>query len=135
MFKQAIIESPNNTLAIADLGMIYYDNNDYEKAINTFLKAINTSAKKSYLYFYIANCYHKLGRLKKSIEYYEKTIEYCPNHLEALINYAVSLIDIGNTKEALRKIRSAYQISRTSEKVLLVYALISLKAGIYNDAI
>ena len=135
LFKQAIIENPNNTLAIADLGMIYYDQNNYETAISTFFKAINISAQKAYLYFYIANCYYKLGRLKKSIEFYEKTIEYYPDHLEALINFAVNLIDIGNVKEALRKIRNAYQLNRNSEKVMLVYALAGLKAGIYNDAI
>lgn len=115
--------------------MIYYDKNEYETAINTFFKAINISAQKAYLYFYVANCYYKIGRLKKSLEYYEKTIEYYPNHLEALINYAVNLINIGNIKEALRKIRNAYQINRNSEKVLLVYALAGFKAGIYNDTI
>ena len=134
-FKQAIIENPNNTIAIADLGMIYYDKNEYENAISTFFKAISISTQKYYLYFYIANCYYKIGRIKKSIEYYEKTIEYYPNHLEALINYSVSLLDVGNTKEALRKIRNAYQINRNSEKVLLVYALAGFKAGIYNDTI
>lgn len=135
LFKQAIMENPSNTLAIADLGIIYYDSNKYEEAINTFFKAINISSKTSYLYFYIANCYYKLGRNKKSIEFYEKTIEYYPNHLEALINYTVNLLDTDNTKEALRKIRNAYQINRESEKVLLVYALTGLKAGIYSDAI
>lgn len=135
LFKQAIIEDPANTLAIADLGIIYYDRNEYHEAINTFFKAINISSKKAYLYFYIANCYYKLGRTKKSLEYYEKTIEYYPNHLEALINYTVNLIDIGNIKDALRKIRNAYQINRESEKVLLIYAITGLKAGIYSDAI
>lgn len=135
LFKHSIIEKPNNVSAMEDLGMLYYDKNDYETAIDIFLKTINLSVKKSYLYFYIANCYYKLGRLKKSIEYYEKTVEYYPNHIEALINFSVSLINIGNIKEALRKIRNAYQINRESEKVILVYALACLKAGIYSDAI
>ena len=135
LFKQAIFEDPTNTLAISDLGILYYDTTRYEEAINTLFKAISISSQKSYLYFYIANCYYKLGRQKKSLEYYEKTIEYYPNHLEALINYTVNLIDMDNIREALRKIRNAYQINRESDKVLLVYALTSLKAGIYSDAI
>ena len=135
LFKQAILEDVSNTLAMSDLGILYYDTNRYEEAINTFFKVISISSQKSYLYFYIANCYYKLGRQKKSLEYYEKTIEYYPNHLEALINYTVNLIDMDNIREALRKIRNAYQINRESDKVLLVYALTSLKAGIHSDAI
>lgn len=135
LYNRAIQLNPTNASAIADLGIIFYEKKDYEQAIQTFFKAIDISTDKAYLYFYIANCYYKLGRLKKSIDYYEKTIEYYPNHIEALINYAVCLLDLNNVKEALRKIRSAYQINRNSEKVISIYALIDLKAGINSDAI
>ena len=135
MFKKAIESDYSNSNAFADLGIIYYEENDYNNAIQTFFKAIDISSKKSYLYFYIANCYYKLGRLKKAIDYYEKTIEYYPQHLEALINCTVCLLGLNNDKEALRKIRCAYQINRNSEKIILLYALVDLKLGIYSDAI
>ncbi len=134
-FQQAISSDFSNSYALADLGIIYYEKRKYNEAIQTFFKAIEISSQKAYLYFYIANCYYKLGRLKKSIEYYEKTIEYYPLHIEALINYSVCLLNMNNEKEALRKIRNAYQINRNSEKVILLYALIDLKLGIYSDAI
>ncbi len=135
LFEKAINSDPKNTHAIADLGIIYYEKKQYEKAIGTFLNAIGISSKTAYLYFYIANCYYKLGKFKKSLYYYEKTTEYYPNHLEALINYTVNLLICDNTKEAMRKIRSAYQINRESEKVLLVYALAELKSGLCADAL
>ncbi len=134
-FKEALSKNPENYMAIADLGILYYNKNDYERAINLFFSAIDTSSKNTYLYFYIANSYYKMNKLKKSIEYYEKTIEYYPNHIEAYINYTISLLESGNIKEALRKIRTAYQLCRTSEKILFVYAITDLKAGIYSDAI
>lgn len=134
-YKLSINADPQNSMAYADLGIIYYEKKNYEDAITSFLKAINISSKMSYLYFYVANCYYKQGRLKKSLDYYEKTIEYYPTHLEALINCTVNLLDMNNVKEALRKIRSAYQINRESEKVLLVYALTEFKSGLYNDTI
>ncbi len=134
-FIKSINKDEKNTNAISELGMLYYEQKDYGNAINTFFKAINLSAGKTYLYFYIANCYFKAGRFKKSLEYYSKTIDYYPSHLEALINYSVNLLYINNEKEALRKIRSAYQINRDSEKVLLIYALACLKTGLYKDSI
>lgn len=135
-FYLKAIECDNqNSMAFADLGILYYQKKDYEEAISAFFKAINISSKKSYLYFYIANCYYRLGRLKKSIDYYEKTIEYYPSHAEALLNCTINYLDMNNTKDALRKIRSAYQINRESEKILLLYALTELKSGLYSDAI
>lgn len=135
LFKVALVENSENSSAIAELGLLYYDEQNFEEAKKLFFQAINLSSENFHLYFYVANCYYKSGKFRKSIEFYEKTLEYYPNHLEAIINYTVNLIDIGNVREALRKIRNAYQINRNSEKVLLIYALTGLKSGIYSDAI
>ena len=134
-FRKALNADAYNTSAIADLGMVYYERKDYDTAIQTFFNAINISTEKAYLYFYIANCYYKIGRHKKAEDYYEKTIEYYPNHIEAYINYCLCLLENNNIREALRKIRNAYQINRESEKVILIYAIVDLKTGIYSDAI
>ncbi|MCD7740533.1 MAG: tetratricopeptide repeat protein [Candidatus Gastranaerophilales bacterium] len=134
-FNKALASNSLNSSALANLGIIYYERKDYQNAIQTFFKAIDISSEKAYLYFYIANCYYKLGRLKKSIDYYEKTTEYYPLHIEALINCTVCLLEMNNEKEALRKIRKAFQINRESEKVILIYSLTDLKAGIFSDAI
>ena len=130
----ALEAEPDNAYALGDLGVIKYENQNYEGAIQNFFKAINISGEKNYLYFYIANCYYKMGRLKKGVEFYEKTLEYYPQHIEAMINCTLCLLDMNNTKDALRKIRNAYQIDRNSEKVILIYALTDLKCGIYSDA-
>ena len=134
-FNKALEKDSSNVSAISDLGIIYYEKKEYEKAIQTFFHAINISTEKAYLYFYIANSYYKLGRLKKSLDYYEKTIEYYPRHIEAYINFSLCLLSVDNPKEALRKIRNAFQINRDYEKVVLIYALCDLRTGIYSDAI
>ena len=134
-YKKAIFQDSSNSSAIADLGIIFYDRKNYTDAIKTFFKAIDISTEKAYLYFYIANCYYKMDRLKKAIDYYEKTIEYYPNHIEAYINYTMCLLKTENYKEASRKIRTAYQLNRKSEKVIMIYALTNLKSGIYADVI
>lgn len=134
-YNRAIISDPNNAYALGDLGVIKYENGNYNAAIQNFFEAINITSEKNYLYFYIANSYYKMGRHKKSLEFYEKTLEYYPAHTEAMINCTLCLLDMNNTKEALRKIRSAYQIDRNSEKIILIYALTDFKCGIYSDAI
>lgn len=134
-YEAAINSNEQNSLAYADLGMLKYELKNYSDAILYLQNAITLSTENSHLYFYIANSYYKLGNVKRSIEYYERTIEYHPRHLEAYINCTVSLLDLNETKDALRKIRSAFQINRELEKVILVYALTELKSGLFNDAI
>lgn len=131
--NKALETNSNNAYALADLGIMKYNLGEYSSAVNVLSKAVNNSGDKNYLYFYIANCYYKLGRLKKSLEFYEKMNEYYPEHIETLINCTICLLCMDNAKEALRKIRNAYQIDRTSTKVILVYALTDLKCGIYSD--
>lgn len=134
-YEKSINSNKMNSLAYSDFGMLLYELNSYDEAISKLQQAINISAKSAYLYFYIANSHYKQGRIKKSAEFYEKTIDYYPRHTEAYINWTVSLLDLNDTKDALRKIRSAYQINKNSEKVLMVYALTCLKSGLYNEAI
>ena len=134
-YNAAINADNKNSFAYSDLGMLNYESAQYDEAISCFNQAINISVSNSHLFFYIANSYYKLGKINRSIEYYEKTIEYYPRHIEAYINCSVAYLDINSEKDALRKIRTAYQIDRNSEKVILIYALTELKLGLFNDAI
>lgn len=135
LFIKAIKESPTNSLAIANLGLLFYDEKDWEEAIKYLFNAIAIDKTKTYLYFYIANSYYKIGKIRKSIDYYQRTLEYHPKHIEALINYTICLLDTDNLKDAMREIRSAYQLNRDSLKILLIYALTSFKCGLYSESI
>ena len=121
--------------AYADLGFINYKQDIFESALLYFEKASKLSSHFNFLFFYIANCYYKLGNNSECIRYYEKTIEYFPNHLDAYINFVIVLLDNNNTKEALRKIRSAYKLDRNNKRVIWLYAMTLYKTGLYNDAI
>ena len=135
LFRKAIEINPENSSALADLGVLLYRKEDFRSAVSIMFNAIDLNSKNSFLYFYIANTYFKEGKYKKSIEFYDKTLEYYPNHTEALINYAITLLRTDSIKEALRKIRSAYHINKNSNKIMLIYALSALKAGINSDAV
>ena len=135
LFSHALDISPNFVEAIVGMGITLYKQEDYNEAINYFVKATRLSQKMFHLYFNIANSYYHLGNYKKSADYYAKTVEYYPNHVEALVNYTKVLLELNNTKEAIRKIRAAYKIDKTSNTVNLVYSSALIKHGDYRDAI
>lgn len=119
----------------ADLGFINYKQDNFETALHHFEKASKLSSHFNFLFFYIANCYYKLGNNSECIRYYDKTIEYFPNHLDAYINYVIVLLENNDTKEALRKVRSAYKLDRNNQKIIWLYAMTLYKTGLYHDAI
>ena len=121
--------------AYSDLGFINYKQDNFDLALQYFEKAIKLSSHFNFLLFYIANCYYKLGNKTECIRYYDKTIEYFPNHIDAYLNFVIVLLENNDTKEALRKIRSAYKINRNNKRVIWLYAITLYKTGLYHDAI
>ena len=121
--------------AYADLGFIFYKQNLFEQAFLNFDKAAKLSHQFDFLFFYIANCCYKTGNKKECMKYYSKTIEYFPNHLDAYINYTIILLEENDVKEALRKVRSAYKIDRTNQRIIWLYALTLYKTGLYQDTV
>ncbi|MBR6163518.1 tetratricopeptide repeat protein [bacterium] len=133
--RKAISAQHDYVEAYSDLGFIKYKQGQYKEALENFDKATKFSRRCNFLYFYIANCYYKTGNIKESLNFYAKTIEYYPNHLEAYINYVTILLSEGDTKEALRKVRTAYKLNRDNPKLIYLYALTLFRTGLYYDTI
>lgn len=63
-----------------------YNTSDYNKAIENYLKIIETGQHSSELYFNLGNSYYKLNQVAPSIYYYEKALLLKPNDAEILNN-------------------------------------------------
>ncbi|MDD3237870.1 MAG: DUF3808 domain-containing protein [Candidatus Gastranaerophilales bacterium] len=135
IFEKILETEEKNADAIANIGLCLYKKQEYENALNKFLSAVKLSRKSSFLYFYIANCYYHLRDIKKSMEYYETTLEYLPDHIEALLNYSNLLMETGNDRDAIRKIRHAYQLEPKSSKINFMYSLALLKLKLFKESI
>ena len=72
-------------------GMQAYENNDFEKAVESLNKAIMFNPKGQYAYYHLGNAYRKLEKTEEAIEMYQKVIELFPstsiaNGAQAYIN-------------------------------------------------
>lgn len=56
-----------------------YNKGDYEQALQSFESIINQGNESADLYFNIANCYYKLGKVAPSIYNYEKALLLNPD--------------------------------------------------------
>lgn len=69
-------------------GNTYYNNGDYQAAIDTYEQILQTNFHSSELYFNLANAHYKLNNIAPSIYYYEKALLLYPANQDAQNNLA-----------------------------------------------
>jgi tetratricopeptide (TPR) repeat protein len=77
LFEEVIVLFPDNAEALYRLGHICYENNDFERAIEYFMKAVEQSLSEVRLlraYSAISKAYYYLGEDEKSKSYFEQAI-------------------------------------------------------------
>ena len=67
-----------------------YNQGDYQKAIERFLKILENGQHSESLYFNLGNSYYKLNDIANSIYYYEKALIINPNNENVLNNLSFS---------------------------------------------
>ncbi|MDO4880038.1 MAG: tetratricopeptide repeat protein [Capnocytophaga sp.] len=72
----------------------FYNNGNYEEAIDNYHRILNTKKESAELYFNLANAYYKKGEIANSIYYYEKATALSPEDLDIKNNlqYAQQMV-------------------------------------------
>lgn len=125
---QSVIEKDSRYIdAYMKLGSIADIKGNTLLAIENYKKAAKFNLKKTEANYFIASAYSNLNDFQSSLEYYQKSIEENPDHLDSYAGYAVALNEVGDDKEAIRKIRRAYKIAPNSAQVCMIYGIILSK--------
>ncbi|NND62846.1 MAG: tetratricopeptide repeat protein [Flavobacteriaceae bacterium] len=74
--------------ALFDQGKEQYKAENYQTAIDNWMKIIDAGEHSTAVYFNIANAHYKLNNIGPSIYYYEKALQLSPNDKEVLNNLA-----------------------------------------------
>lgn len=103
-------------------GIQYHDNGEYDKAIESYEKALNINPKSPLANYEIAYSYFSKGDYKKAIKYSDAVLKQKKDYLlQAYITKGSSLDLIGNTKESIKVFEKA--IKETGGHYLLYYNL------------
>ncbi len=74
--------------ALFDQGKEQYKAENYQEALNQWMKILNSGEHSANLYFNIANAHYKLNHIGPSIYYYEKALQLDPNDDDVKNNLA-----------------------------------------------
>lgn len=82
----------NSQITKADISSVmtkangYYQNNQYQQAIDEYYKLIKEGYEGTSLYYNIGNSYYRLGKVGYAILYYEKALKLTPGDEDVLHN-------------------------------------------------
>jgi len=78
-----------------------YNNGNWPQLLNEADKALSYNAGRKRVLFYKGFANYKLGRTKKSIQYYEELIQYFPNYVNGLLNLGIAYGKVGENAKAV----------------------------------
>jgi tetratricopeptide (TPR) repeat protein len=122
-------------------GNHYYQAQDYIKAVEEYVKLLDTGIENGNLYYNIGNGFLKLGKVGYAILCYEKARRLMPNDsdLKANLAYARSLIDEAAPDDThknfivrlIRKMYSDISLASIAELTLTLYLVLILILALF----
>lgn len=117
--------SPSGPNIHNNLGYIYFQKNENEKALEEFQKAIDINPTYGDAYHNLGNTYYQMKKIKEAEESYRKAIEINPNLWQSHQNLAVLYHESGRSNLAIEEIKKAMEINPDNEELKKNYELLN----------
>ena len=100
LYNQVLKIDPNHLGALNNLGVIFKNIKQIQKAINCYEKVIKIYPDHFDAHNNLGNAFKELGDFHKAKDCYEKVIKIYPDHLESHYNLGVAYSDLDETQKA-----------------------------------
>jgi tetratricopeptide (TPR) repeat protein len=121
-------------------GNQFYQDKQYEKAIDTYQKIITMGYVGTSLYYNLGNSYYRDGKIGYAILYYEKALELSPGDDDVIHNLAIANLKTVDKIDTLPKfflfqwwetVLAMFPVSGWTLVVYLFYLLLLCSIGLY----
>jgi len=111
LYKETLKSSPFYEGVHSNLGILYNQLGEHQKAMNCYEKAIKIQPNNSAAYNNLGNTLKELGEYQKAISSYEKAIQINTNYVDAYYNLGIILSELGEYQKAMSSYEKAIQIN------------------------
>ncbi len=126
--------TPDNPDALHNLGQRYQQKGEYQKAIESYKKAIAMRPTFYNAYNNLATCYGELKMYPEAIDALEKCIKLKPDDYYAMSNLAVIMMHTNRPDEALRFAKQAVDTEPAYVNGHVTYGAMLAMAKRYDEA-
>jgi len=103
-YKRILTEDPDNYEALVGLGNLYFDNQQYQQAVEYYRRALKIKPDDPNVRTDLAICYTYLDLLDLAASELKQVIQKYPNHAQAHFNLAVVYQRMGRIKDAIEEL-------------------------------
>jgi len=111
LYKETLKSSPYYEGVHSNLGILYNQLGEHQKAMNCYEKAIKIQPNNSAAYNNLGNTLKELGEYQKAISSYEKAIQINTNYTDAYYNLGIILSELGEYQKAMSSYEKVIQIN------------------------
>ncbi len=107
-----VTANPDNYNAWTQLGHLYFDSNQVQKAIGAYTKSLELHSGNANLWTDLGVMYRRSGDPQKAIETFDKAMSMDSSHAPSRFNKGIVLhFDLGRTEEAIKSWQSVLAIN------------------------
>ena len=111
LYNETLKSSPYYEGVHSNLGILYNQLGEHQKAMNCYEKAIKIQPNNSAAYNNLGNTLKELGEYQKAMSSYEKAIQINTNYVDAYYNLGIILSELGENQKAMSSYEKVIQIN------------------------
>ena len=127
--------SLQNSNASFLLGVVLYEQNKLEEAINAFKHTVSIEPTNAMAFYYMSLSYTKLGNFEEALQCGKIAVQLLPFKLDFMVNLAECYYDVKNLKEAIRTYRAVELISPEAFPLLISAGIFWQKVKKYRKSL
>ena len=131
---RVLTSSPRNPQALYLAGMLAFDGDDTDLAVQFLVRAIKQNPKEPYFHLAIAAAYEKASEFEPAIEHFRRALALKPNLVGALCGLGITYVKAGSAELALPFFDKALKIDRDFKGVRIGYADALTSLGRMDEA-
>jgi arylsulfatase A-like enzyme/Tfp pilus assembly protein PilF len=106
-YKKVLLIQPNFALAQRDLGMLYFEDKDYTRAIPYLARTIELGLAEPSVFNSLGICYSRTNQLQKAVENYSQALKLDPELAQAHLNLAYAYQRLNRARAAQKEYETA----------------------------
>ncbi|MEW6585480.1 MAG: tetratricopeptide repeat protein, partial [Nitrospirota bacterium] len=110
LYKKILDRKPNRSDVLLFLGILYYEQRQYEAAIRYLNKSIQADPHNADAHYNLGNAYADKGLLDEAIANYQKAIENNPRFTYAYVNLGITYLDKKEFDKAVECFKKSIEI-------------------------
>lgn len=110
IIEKVLADSPEAYIFYKNIGNTYFAEENYEKAIEAYMKVYEKDQTRSDVAIAIANAYNNMGKKAEAAEWYAKVTVGEIRDIDTAYNAGISLYNAGNPAEAIKYFQKSVEI-------------------------